>query len=223
VLDRWRIPPTDVEMSERERSVDRPLEAGVPHPRRRYELRKRREAVEATRNRIVEAAARVHERVGPARATITAVAAEAGVQRITVYRHFPDAGGLLAATLARREADRPMPEPGSWRAIGDPDERLRRALTEVYRYWEGNEAWIGVLVRDLADLPPSVGEARAGALDPIRDVLLEGRPRRAVRRRALEAALGHALSFETWFSLVRREGLTTEEAVDLMVGFVARA
>ena len=32
---------------------------------------------------------------------------------------------------------------------------------------------------------------------------------------AVRAAVGHALAFETWRSLVRREGLTTKGAVDV--------
>ena len=39
----------------------------------------------------------------------------------------------------------------------------------------------------------------------------------------VRAAVGHALAFETWRSLVRREGLTTADAVDAMLAFVEHA
>ena len=41
------------------------------------------------------------------------------------------------------------------------------------------------------------------------------------RRKAVKAAIGHALELETWHSLVRRHGLTREQAVDAMLRFVA--
>jgi hypothetical protein len=39
----------------------------------------------------------------------------------------------------------------------------------------------------------------------------------------VRAAIGHALEFETWRSLVRRQGLTAKQAVDAMVRLVASA
>jgi alkylhydroperoxidase family enzyme len=42
----------------------------------------------------------------------------------------------------------------------------------------------------------------------------------ARKPRLLEAALGHALDFQTWHSLVRQRGLDDEQASDLMVGMV---
>jgi hypothetical protein len=38
--------------------------------------------------------------------------------------------------------------------------------------------------------------------------------------RAVRAAIGHALEFETWRSLVRRHGLTRRQAADSMLDFV---
>ena len=46
---------------------------------RRYQLRKRADAMEATRRRITEAALELHGTIGPARTTMTAVAERAGV------------------------------------------------------------------------------------------------------------------------------------------------
>ena len=37
----------------------------------------------------------------------------------------------------------------------------------------------------------------------------------------MKAAIGHALELETWDSLVRRHGLTREQAVDAMLRFVS--
>ena len=64
---------------------------------RPYTLRKRADAMAATRERITEAAMDLHGSVGPSRTTITAVAERAGVQRQTVYRHFATEEDLFAA------------------------------------------------------------------------------------------------------------------------------
>ena len=51
------------------------------------------------------------------------------------------------------------------------------------------------------------------------DALAQGRP----RRKSVRAAIGHALEFETWRSLVRRQGLTRTHAVDAMTRLVESA
>jgi AcrR family transcriptional regulator len=58
-------------------------------PQRPYRKRLRAEQEEETRERITKAAVKLHGTIGPARTTISGVAEEAGVQRATVYRHFP--------------------------------------------------------------------------------------------------------------------------------------
>jgi AcrR family transcriptional regulator len=54
---------------------------------RKYEMKRRAESMEETRRRITEAAVELHETVGPARTTVSAIAEKAGVQRHTYYAH----------------------------------------------------------------------------------------------------------------------------------------
>jgi AcrR family transcriptional regulator len=68
-------------------------------PKRRYDGAGRRQQAEATRAKVVAAAARVFLRHGYAGATIPAIAAEAGVALQTVYRAAPGKAGLLAAAV----------------------------------------------------------------------------------------------------------------------------
>ena len=56
-------------------------------------------------------------------------------------------------------------------------------------------------------------------LAAVADELAKGRP----RRKTVRAAIGHALEFETWRSLVGRQGLTRRQAVDAMLQLVAAA
>jgi hypothetical protein len=57
----------------------------------------------------------------------------------------------------------------------------------------------------------------------IREPLLAGRGLRGRARRRTEAAIGHALSFETWKSLARDGGLSDDEAATLMTSLVDSA
>src|SRR5215208_5174558 len=80
---------------------------------------------ERTRQRIVEATIELHETVGTARTTISAIAEKAGVQRLTVYRHFPDERALFTACRGHWSATNPPPDPATWTQSADPEERLR--------------------------------------------------------------------------------------------------
>src|ERR1700704_615036 len=102
---------------------------------RKYELRKRAERQEETRRRIVEAAIELHGTVGPARTSVSAIAARAGVQRHTYYRHFPDERSLGLACSGLYMERNPLPDPAPWRAIRDPEKRLRRCLGDLYAYY----------------------------------------------------------------------------------------
>src|SRR5688500_10745162 len=105
-----------------------------PMPRK-YELKKRAEAQDETRRRITEATVELHGTIGPARTTISAIAERAGVQRLTVYRHFPDERALLGACTSHWRERHPPPDPGPWTAIEDPRERAERALGELYGWY----------------------------------------------------------------------------------------
>src|SRR5262245_27188410 len=120
---------------------------------REYKKRKRAESEAETRERIAAAAAELHGTLGPARTTVSAVAERAGVQRATLYRHFPDEPALFAACSAHWAAANPPPDPTPWTEIDDPDRRLRAALADLYRWYAGNEGMLANLYRDRAVMP----------------------------------------------------------------------
>jgi AcrR family transcriptional regulator len=189
---------------------------------RKYELKRRAERQEETRRRIVEAAVELHETVGPARATISAIAERAGVQRLTVYRHFPDERALYAACTGHYLSVNPPPDPTPWTKISDPEVRLKRALAEIYDFYRRTEPMMSNSIRD-APLKPVILEVSAPFFErweQMRDVLSVGWGVRGKRRELLLAAIGHALDFGTWYSLVRQQELDDERAVEVMVGMV---
>jgi AcrR family transcriptional regulator len=186
---------------------------------RKYELKQRAESREATRARIVSATVELHEAVGPGRTTISAIAERAGVQRLTVYRHFPEERLLFEACSGHWAAQNPVPDLSVWEAVGQPEERLHLALNEIYAYYRRTEGMTGNLLRDLPTSPVlrEVAEPFLEYWAAARDVLAAGWKARGRTRTLLRAAIGHALEFETWRSLTRREGLGDDEAAETMV------
>ncbi len=194
-------------------------------PKRSYRKRRRAELEDETRGRITEATVELHGSLGPARTTVSAVADRAGVQRATVYRHFPDEQALFDACSSHWRAANPMPDVARWREIAAAEERLRTALEELYSWFDRTEYMIEKTTRDLAIVPalqPSMS-AFAGWFETAADVLLRGRPQRGRPRRVVRAAIAHALAFTTWRSLVRGQELGQDTAVDLMVRLVSTA
>jgi AcrR family transcriptional regulator len=186
---------------------------------RKYELKERARRQAQTRQRIVEAAVDLHTSVGPARTTISAIAQRAGVERHTVYAHFPDEGTLYRACSEHWEARHPLPDLETLAGIDDPVRRLRRALGEMYAWYESVETDLALFLRDASVVPANaaaLGEMTAEFANVV-DAISQGWP----RRKSVRAAIGHALEFETWRSLVRRQGLSRTQAVDAMAGLVS--
>jgi AcrR family transcriptional regulator len=193
--------------------------------RRTYELKRRAERQEETRQRIIDAAIELHTSRGPSQTTVQAISELAGVTRPTVYAHFPDERALFEACSGHVRTTVPPPDPTSWRAITDPVERLEIALRELYGYYERLEPLLAKVERDAAVMPivAEMNAYRARYLDEIRGLLVQGWPIRGRGRARLRRAIGHALEFGTWQSLVRRQGSTTGEAAGLMLAVVRAA
>jgi AcrR family transcriptional regulator len=181
---------------------------------RPYTLKRRAEQQAETRRRIVEAAIGLQGTVGPARTTFSMVAERAGVQRHTLYAHFPDERSLLLACSGRTQERDPLPDAEPWRRIDGGPERLSTGLLAVYGWYERNAALAACVLRDAEHHPliREIVEMRLGPpLQSCQEVLgakLSARQRTVLRL---------ALSFFTWRTLVRDGGLKTGAAVELMV------
>jgi AcrR family transcriptional regulator len=193
--------------------------------KRKYELKQRAAEMAETRRQITQAAVELHGTVGPARTTMSAIAERAGVQRHTVYRHFPSDADLFGACSAHYLAANPWPDPEPWRAISDPQRRLARALDELYAWYELTESMFSNVLRD-AELV----DALRPTIVPLEDYLTEaaeilaaGWPARGGRRRVLAAALRHAVDFQTWRSLTADNQITRTQTVELVTALVQAA
>jgi AcrR family transcriptional regulator len=193
-------------------------------PKRKYELKKRGATMAETHRRITEAAIELHGTVGPSRTTLSAVAERAGVERRTLYRHFPTEADLFAACSAHYFAANPWPDLDDWRAIPDPQQRLERALDELYAYYERTEPMLRNVLRDaeLVDLTRAAVAPLRAYLDQAAEALAVGRHVRGRRRPLVRAALRHALAFSTWQSLTTL-GIDRSETAKLVTALVEAA
>jgi AcrR family transcriptional regulator len=190
--------------------------------KRKYELKRRAERQEETRQRILDATVTLHNRVGALGTSISAVAEEAGVERLTVYRHFPDEAVLLTAATASYLEANPFPDPEPWRSIADPVLRLRTGLTAAYAYHQQTEGMLGRLIQGLPYKPVicDVLEGYSAYWLGVQQLLTDGWDAPDEMLMLIAAAIGHALSFKTWYSLVRELGLSNDHAVELMLTMV---
>jgi AcrR family transcriptional regulator len=185
---------------------------------RPYRMTRRAELEEQTRKRITESTIALHEELGPAQTSISAIAERAGVRRSTVYRHFPNEDALFAACSSHWRAANPPPDPRGWSAIEDPAERTQRALSQIYAFYRSTEGMYSSLLRDEPLVPivqRLLGDFYA-YLHAGQDVLVAGRGLHGRVARSTRAAIGHALAFATWRSLTHEQRLTDDDAVALM-------
>lgn len=198
---------------------------------RGYRLGARARQQEETRRRIVAATAELHAEVGPAATTISAIAARAGVQRLTVYRHFPEERQLFEACSALSEERHPSPDPARWSDIADPRGRTEAALGALYRYYSADEQGLGLVLRDAEELPAlrEVIEPFIEFLSWIADDLAAawaggegGEEDGDEADRARRVLAGLAVDFAVWRALSRR-GMEPEEAAAMMAAVVEAA
>src|SRR5262249_31035174 len=181
---------------------------------RTYTLKRRAEQQAETRLRIVEAAVDLHGRFGPALTTLSMIAERAGVQRHTLYAHFPDERSLFMACSGLAAERDPLPDAAPWRGIGDGRERLSVGLAAVYGWYQRHASLGACVMRDAEHhrLTQEIAEARFGPFMAAYHEVL------GAHLTAKQNAMLHlALSYFTWRALVREAGLKQEAAVKAMV------
>jgi AcrR family transcriptional regulator len=191
--------------------------------KRKYELKKRAEGRAETRRRITEATVELHRTVGPAATRISEVARRAGVQRVTVYDHFPDEASLIAACSAHWRALHPRPDAEAWEDIEDAGLRLRHGLRALYGWYRETEPMTSNLLRDAEAVPALRPYVERGFLDYMTEasrVLTAPIRARGRRRARIEAGARAAVDFHFWRAL---KELGDQEAAELGAALVEAA
>ena len=170
---------------------------------RKYELKQRAEQVEDTRLRIVEATSQLHLDRGPAATSVAEIARRAGVQRRTVYNHFPDDSALFAACSAHWGRQHPPPDPAGWTD-------LRHGLRELYAWYRETEQMTANVLRDAQVLPSLrrvIAHGFGAYLETVRAALAGDQ-----RGSRVEAAIRLVTDFHAWRALAP---LGDEEGAEL--------
>ena len=194
-------------------------------PRRKYEQKARAESRQQTRERIVHATMELHQEVGPAKTTVAEIARRAGVQRLTVYNHFPQEADLFGACQGHWMSLHPLPDFSGVLARSSPSASLKGVLREIYRWYREAAPMTEKVQRDRGGIPAldalmrRTGDAMLAELTLTLAKGFRARGRRAEGQRTL---IRLSLDFWTWHGLTR-EGLDDEQAADLMTAAVVRA
>lgn len=175
--------------------------------KRPYRLRERAKSQEETRRKIVEATMHLHEEIGPRATTISAIAERSGVQRLTVYRHFPDETAVFQACTAHWLALNPPPDPAAWSGIADPLARFAAAVSAFHSYFSRTRRMWTMSFQDVALVPALQGPMAAfGAyLDGVAAGLIAAFGT-GVDMARIAPTIRHVLQFQTWADL-ERQGL----------------
>lgn len=184
---------------------------------RKYEQKRRAEKQAETRLAIIEAAVSLHEEVGPKFTTISAIAERAGVERLTVYRHFPDELSILRACTGHYLALHPFPDPDLDSDMEDPRKQSEAALIALYRYYRSTERMWITAYRDESEVPAlhTVMRKVYAYLEEFSAKLAAAWSARGPSSSELRAAIAHSVRFYTWRSL-RSQKLTDAQIARLM-------
>jgi len=182
-------------------------------------MRRRAAKQQQTRERIVDAAMALHEELGPAETTISALADRAGVQRLTVYRHFASDDELFSACTSKWLRLHSPPDLSALESE-EPAKRARAFLLALYRYYRRTEKmWAGAY-RDLERVP-ALAEPMAAFHSHLAGAAKELAAGWAARPpKRLRATLDHAVHFATWRSLAE-QGLGDAAMADLVCSWTA--
>ncbi len=185
--------------------------------KRRYQLRARGDQVAKTRARIVEAIMRLHGEVGPRNTTVSAIADRAGVERLTVYRHFQDEAAMFAACSHRYMELNPPPDPSAWTGEIDPAGRTRRGLEDLYAFFGRTAPMFEKIYRDVNEFVSlkKIMDQFGDYLRNLADDLAAAWPasQAAARRRVI---LRHMVKFATWQSF-EADGVDDEQKIELVL------
>jgi AcrR family transcriptional regulator len=162
----------------------------------------------------------LHEEIGPRATTMSAIADRAGVQRLTVYRHFPDETAAFKACTSHWLDLNPLPDPSAWEAVQDPVLRFQTAVSAFYDYYSNTRRMWAAAFRDAPDVPvlhepmAEVANYMRNAADDL--IKLIGNGNLADK---IAPTVRHALQFTTWAEL-EQQGLSNSRKVELVTAWL---
>lgn len=185
--------------------------------KRKYTKTRRAEQQAQTKQRIVKATVALHETLGPANTSIKAIAEKAGVQRLTVYRYFPDENSLFQACTSHWLALNPPPDIENWKNF-TTIEQTHEVLLAFFNYYRDTETMWRSAYRDIDEVAAlkTVMIDFELYIDNVRNRILPPWKLRGKKKQQLSATLRHCLRFSTWSSL-NNEKLNDRQITELVM------
>ena len=125
-------------------------------------------SADRTRQRLLDAATETLNRVGIQGATTREIARRAGVNEVTLFRHFKSKEQLLRAVLQRGLAAEAaiLDEHSSWK------ESLEKYARHYYSLWDKNKDFGGAFLAESHLWPKSMQAMIADVIRPVRERLV---------------------------------------------------
>jgi AcrR family transcriptional regulator len=190
---------------------------------RKYNMTKRAEATEATRERIVAATLAAHRDLGIQATSWEEIARRAEVGVGTVYRHFPSIDELLQGCGEVVDETLALPQGAEidhvFAGARSRTARIRRLVGEVFGVYERGAPFIENTRRERGDLPTLNRWHRyvEGTLDALTSEALEPL---GPGERAWDVARA-LIDLSTW-NAFRARGFTAEQTVDAVSELIGR-
>ena len=189
---------------------------------RRYRLTTRAVSTAATRHRIVKAAAAEYQKRGFRIATLSTIAARAGVSRGSILHHFRDADGLLGAVLDDMLVTLEVPDARLLEGAEGAEERARRFVDAMLRFYDRTSEWWTVFGPEIDN--PAV-RAREAVFWEVIGAFRSAALGSAADDRVLGAAVD-TLTHPATVGLFRSRDVSLDEAIetfgDLVVNLLRR-
>lgn len=188
---------------------------------REYRMRKRADASDRTRERIIRATMQLHDEKGVAPTTFSDIARRAGVGQATVSRYFPTIGDVVVACGGHVWAEMQPPTPDGAAAVfaghSGTRARLVRLVDELDQFYARGAHRLALAARDRELLPQLEGflsAVEAGVEALVREALSgSGASETAIRLVIV------MMSFSVW-SQLRKLDLPDDEITALKLGLL---
>jgi len=174
---------------------------------REYKMRKRADAWQQTRERILQATMQLHDEQGVAPTTFSDIARRAGLGQATLYRHFPTLGDLVQACGGHVWQEMRPPTPpaaaAAFEGLGNLTERLEKLVDEIDAFYRRGAPRLALAGRD-RELVPALDHfltaVEAGVQAYVEEALAPSNP----TKRTLDVVAA-MMSFPVWQRLRRIE------------------
>jgi AcrR family transcriptional regulator len=185
---------------------------------RSYVMQRRSQHVAQTRERILDAAARIFSERGARALTVNEVARRADVSPTTVTNHFPAQEALIEAIVSRVLADAQVPDGSIFGRARSLTGRLRVLTTSMFGIFERTSHWFELLGAELTEVP-ALARAEAGfwgAIQQLYEQALAGSDDEMLAKTT--AGLLHPATF----GALKAAGMSVDEASAVVADLLAR-